>query len=687
MKVFEIFGKTTTIQTFDDAKQDRPLQRVFLYDEERAKELNEQGAGVFWSVNLQEDGEKRGIENTCQFSCIGMDCDITKETDEKRHIERMSEEEVQSLKMELFNKLVSLPVPPSGMIETRNGLQPYWVFIKPIVLKPEVRKTANIRYQDFIRGFAKATGIASEGDNISRVLRMPGFYHKKSDKPFLIRDIFEEGIACDFEEFKKFYPPITKEGTVNGKKYATSDNPDRLEDVPVQQALEKLSGMGVVNREEYSFRPNSNGTIQILINDKPSSQWIDPEHNTIGGSGEGKGNPTIIQWMAWYYKNKGETNEMAHAKAYQVLFPLLLPHVPEEQWGNPKLKKRATGQGIIIPRLDPEYIAQMLTNPDYLRGVDTRFNVLDALLKGLRKQFVYGVVAASGQGKSIFAVNVLYNVARQGYPVAYFDLENGPILGEKRLLQIHTGWRTSQIDALEKHDSNFITEELKNMEKEITFHRLYDLEASSQERIHMRAVDIIRYLAREKGVRVVCIDNINCFIPDTRNENEYKTELYVTFSKLAIELDISIITIHHATDKLQKKMGYTQKDFEEDNQPEFLIPFLSKALGTSTFIQKINVGMVFAQKRDLGQFWFKVEKNRDGEQGLFKLFFNSANLRLTNNVMDTLYPEKPFPKIGYTEPPAYVKPERPEPQMVVEGVEIIEPDSEQMIIGDNEFVL
>lgn len=357
MKVLDLYGTKTTIQTFDDAKLERPFQRIFMYDDARCKELNDLGAGVYWTVNLQEKENQRGIDNTCQFSCIGMDCDVTKETDGRRGITRLPEEEVQSLKPNLFNKLVALTVPPSGILETRNGLQPYWVFTNPQELKPEQRKTANVRYQDYIRGITKVTGIKSEGDNLQRVLRMPGYFHKKTDQPFLIKDIFEEGKPCDFEAFKKAYPPIAKTNSQsNGKIDPVANNQLRLEDVPVQQALETLSGMGIVNKEKYSFRKNSNGSVQILVNEQPTSQWIDSIHNTIGGGGQGQGNPTIIQWLSWYFKKQGDNNKLAHAKAYQTLFPLLLPSVPESQWKKTKAQ---------VAKEKPHYDYTDTTNAEY----------------------------------------------------------------------------------------------------------------------------------------------------------------------------------------------------------------------------------------------------------------------------------------------------------------------------------
>lgn len=630
MKVLDIYSDKTTIQTFDDKKLNRVTPKIFMYSEAICKAENVKGAGIYWTINPQGAKNKRAIDLTTALSCIGMDCDVTKETDKKRGLVRLVEEEVQSLKTDMYNKLISLPIKPSGIIETRNGLQPYWVFTSPIILKPEERQKANFRYQDFIRGICKMSGLKSEGDNIQRVLRMPGYMQKKTDTDFLIKDIYEEGVKCKFDDFKNAYPPIVKETPVSKQQINTYS---RLEDIPVQEALIKISGQDFVNDETYSFEQNSNGTIQIIVDGKRTGQWIDPVQNTIGGSGVGKGNPTIIQWVAWYFKERGDSNELAHAKTYQTLYPFLLPHVSESYWKKTNVSLANTKKipELIIPPSSISHVAQMIVNPDYAKGIPTQYKEFDRITGGLKRQFTYGVVAASGQGKSLWAVNTLYNVAKQGYPVLYIDMENGEIMGERRLLQIHKNWTIRDMGLLTGQDTSIVEKALYDIEDNMKFYRIYDLGDLRGERKHVRVIRIIEKYVKENGVRVAVIDNINCFIPDGKlGDNEYKNEIYVAFDKLAVDHNISIIEIHHATDKLQKDMGYSKQDVENKKPKKFILPFLSKALGTSTFVEKIKVGMTLAMDEESGNIFFSVQKNRDGGNGFFFLEFDPETLRISN---------------------------------------------------------
>ena len=109
------------IQTFDDTGKNLRFAEIFKHGKQKILTLEKRGCGVFWCINPQGDLTKRSIENTKELRVIGLDCDIAKEKDSK-DIDR------KKLKLELFNKLVGLPLPPSGIIETKNGLQPYWYF-------------------------------------------------------------------------------------------------------------------------------------------------------------------------------------------------------------------------------------------------------------------------------------------------------------------------------------------------------------------------------------------------------------------------------------------------------------------------------------------------------------------------------------------------------------------------------
>lgn len=213
MKLEEKFfdPKDLTIQTFDDSedrknnRQSKPeLARIFRYDLRKIKELQKLGAGVYFTINTQENPNKRGIDNTCEFAGVGLDLDVAKE----RY--KDSKTEITIRKRLLLQQIRSLEKLPNYLIETKNGYQPLWYWKRPIPLKTlKERNEANEFYQQIVAGFEKATGLQSEGDNLARVLRQPNTIHEKNPKrPFWIKCYELNPEKVDFEKFIETYPPL-----------------------------------------------------------------------------------------------------------------------------------------------------------------------------------------------------------------------------------------------------------------------------------------------------------------------------------------------------------------------------------------------------------------------------------------------------------------------------------------------
>ncbi len=210
-KLFKL--TTLTIQTFDDSGEGRgQLAQIFAFDPRRIKELQKSGAGAYFAINPQEDPNLRGIENTKEFKRIGLDLDVAKEE------QNLSKEEIARKKEVLIKKLKTGELLPNYIIETKNGIQPFWEWQSPIPLKTiEDRSKANAYYRRIVAGFGKTTGLKSEGDSITRVLRLPDTLHLKTpNDPFRIKiEKVNPNDTVSFEEFIKTYPPVAE------KEYST----------------------------------------------------------------------------------------------------------------------------------------------------------------------------------------------------------------------------------------------------------------------------------------------------------------------------------------------------------------------------------------------------------------------------------------------------------------------------------
>lgn len=295
-----------TIQTFDDSKErgDKELAKISPYNKNAVELLNGKGAGIFFSLNPQINTSNRKIENTSHFRGISLDLDIAKQAD------GINKEEIDNCKANLYAKIDNLELTPNFIIETKHGYQPIWIFLRPIPLNTtEERIKANEDYKNLIHGIEVKTGLKSEGDNLCRVLRLPDTLHLKNpNDPFRITITELNKNKVSYEEFCKIYPPFVKETHSEKqsqtheeyKQGSTNSTIDQILAFPVQSALERLSGNEAVDYEQFTFKQNTGGTVQIVVNGKATGQWIDTAQNTIGGAGEGQGNPTIIQFVQWY---------------------------------------------------------------------------------------------------------------------------------------------------------------------------------------------------------------------------------------------------------------------------------------------------------------------------------------------------------------------------------------------------
>jgi len=188
-------------------------------------------------------------------------------------------------------------LPPSLVIETKRGFHVYWTIEDP----PKVSSSSIQLYKNIIRDKLNPFyGGDANAVDAARVLRAPGFYHRKDpSNPFLIKIkqqnpnaiyTFEEIYFSYSNKNKKKYFPKKKgfEKTLSGN---------------CEQELLEISGTPEVNFDVFEFKNNSNGTKQIFVNGKTSACWIDK--NGLIGSRDG-GGPTTTQWLKWYQRKNGK---------------------------------------------------------------------------------------------------------------------------------------------------------------------------------------------------------------------------------------------------------------------------------------------------------------------------------------------------------------------------------------------
>ena len=142
----------------------------------QAKELNKQGYGIFFTPNTFNGQRKAENLKEVKFFIADID-DGTKE--------------------EQMDRIKSLVLKPSIIVETNKGYHCYWR-IKDFNPNREHSQILS-NYKEVELGLVKKLKADPHATDVSRLLRYPNFYHMKNpEKPFLVREV--ERNSCAYTE-------------------------------------------------------------------------------------------------------------------------------------------------------------------------------------------------------------------------------------------------------------------------------------------------------------------------------------------------------------------------------------------------------------------------------------------------------------------------------------------------------
>lgn len=600
--VFQTFNDKDSINHPEDAK-------VYLkYDEHLFKYLNSKNIGIYFTANFFKD--KRQITHLTKLNAIFGDLDLGKQGDGQ------TLKQLDIKKRDLCEALSKLPIQPNFIIITRNGIQPLWLIDEDSFDLATQKQFTNV-IQGLIKWSKDHGSLGDEVKDVTRVLRLPGYNHCKSD-PFLVNGYKLHNKKSHLDDLEKMFP-FFDEKVIADDNAKTYQDIKTLDDLTIKEiAIEALKDYG----EAQAYFDNigrlviSRGVTGAFLGKTGNRDFIGSTSHDIPCGNK----ITFVTRLLNLLDNK---------EAYQWIkkrFNL--------QTSNTNPNRKTTGtfnpNVIDIPELNAEaLIKNILYPPKYLLF---GYECLDTILDGIKLGFTYLIAAKSGNCKSALILNILYNQAENHVPCAFFDLENGQNLGDKRLLQIKTGWdkvillgfteKKCDIKILEKE-----TEELKK----IPLYIYYGHNKLFTEGIRKDAIlAAIRKVVKEKGVKVVAVDNLRNIEIEGTDENRFLSGVLTDFDKLANELNIAIFLIHHITIKGQEK-GIKSEDFDDLKPQPILIPPISKVLGTSDLVNKIKCALTIALDPHLQKLYIWIQKNRDGEADKrFTLNINLKNLCISD---------------------------------------------------------
>jgi hypothetical protein len=275
--MIETIRYTNSVQTYALHDSDKSLGGAKRIKRSDAQNWNSRGYGIFHTV--QTFKYRRKVSDLVHINAWAVDLDEGTKAEQWARIDR--------------------GVAPTLVIESKNG---FHVYFRANGATTETWKTImEHRLIPFYKADKKAKDLA-------RILRVPGYYHYKDPKdPFLVRKVLERKVEYTERDMLLFYkdletPKLQKKLHNQTRKAhpMQGDFWDRVWALNCYDALIKLSGSCHVGFETYEFKQNASGTLNIFVNGKSSSCWIDLE-GRIGSFDHG--GPTIAQWLNYFHKD------------------------------------------------------------------------------------------------------------------------------------------------------------------------------------------------------------------------------------------------------------------------------------------------------------------------------------------------------------------------------------------------
>ena len=188
----------TIFQVFKDKGKDMKPQQFTEYDQAKFRKLNEHNFGIYFTPNGFKG--KRQKKNLSKLNAVFADLDIAKTGDES------TEKERDTAKLKVMKWLKATLI-PHVIIITRNGLQAIWLIDEDRLLDAEEE------YKDIIEGIIyQSTKVGCAGDHVkdvSRVLRLPGYFHMKQE-PFRCSTLLNQIPRYKLSDFPDAFPQKEK---------------------------------------------------------------------------------------------------------------------------------------------------------------------------------------------------------------------------------------------------------------------------------------------------------------------------------------------------------------------------------------------------------------------------------------------------------------------------------------------
>lgn len=283
--------------------------------------------------------------------------------------------------------------------------------------------------------------------------------------------------------------------------------------------------------------------------------------------------------------------------------------------------------GSVIPDV-MEKFDQLSKDKSSSHGIKTKFKGLDNLLNGLHNSDLIILAARPAVGKTSFSMNIVENVALQGYSCAVFSLEMGKEQLVQRMMCSVAG--VSMENAMKGKMNK--TEWLKIAKAKETLSNAKIFIDDSAIISPQEVLSKCRRLKSTVGLDLIMIDYIQLMTPGTRRNSENRqqeiTEISRNLKILAKEINVPVIALSQLSRAVETRKGRPQlADLRESGaieQDADIVMFIHRPDRGATE-KEIAEGKV---QRNVAEII--VEKHRNGPMGIVKLYFKGECTKFVN---------------------------------------------------------
>lgn len=288
-----------------------------------------------------------------------------------------------------------------------------------------------------------------------------------------------------------------------------------------------------------------------------------------------------------------------------------------------------TGDMIKIDKVLPDIMAkldELAKDKSASKGIKTMYRGIDNLLNGLHKSDLIVLAARPSAGKTSFAMNIVENVAKQGYSCAFFSLEMSKEQLTQRLLcsVANVSMENAAKGRLTK------TEWLKIAQAREIISKMNVYINESSMTTTREIMSQCKRLKAKSSLDLVVIDYIQLMSSGKNLENRQQevSEISRNLKIMAKELNVPVIALSQLSRAVETRKGRPQlADLRESGaieQDADIVIFIHRPDKNAKAEEKARNDI----QENVAEIL--VEKHRNGPTGMVKLYFKGECTKFLN---------------------------------------------------------